>query len=59
VYKVAKLLQALGLVMLPVGLFYGIEHGDEKGAIAKELLFVAAGAAVFLFGRALEGRAPR
>ena len=58
-YKVAKLLQVLGMVMLPVGLFYGIEHRDEKGAIATELLFVAAGAALFILGRFLEGRAAR
>jgi low temperature requirement protein LtrA len=59
VYKVAKLLQVLGMVLLPVGLFYGIEHHDERGAIATELLFVAGGAAVFLIGRFLESRAAR
>lgn len=58
-YAFAKALQVVGMVLLPVGLFYGIEHRDEKGAIATELLFVAGGAAVFLLGRFLEGRTSR
>jgi low temperature requirement protein LtrA len=56
VYTFAKFLQALGLVLLPVGLAYGIHHGDKQGAIGTELLFVAVGAAVFLVGRKLEPR---
>ena len=53
-YTLSKFLQALGLVLLPVGLAYGIHNGDKPGAIGTELMFVAAGAAVFLVGRKLE-----
>jgi hypothetical protein len=56
VYTFAKFLQAVGLVLLPVGLVYGIQNGDRPGAIGTELMFVAAGAAVFLIGRKLEPR---
>lgn len=56
-HTLAKFLQALGLVLLPVGLAYGIHYGHQPGAIGTELLFVAAGAAVFLIGRTLESRA--
>lgn len=55
----AKVLQAVGLVLLPVGLAYGLRYGDRTGAIGTELLFVAAGAAVFLVGRTLEARVRR
>jgi hypothetical protein len=54
VYTFAKFLQAVGLVLLPVGLAYGIYNGDKQGAIGTELMFVALGAAVFLVGRKLE-----
>jgi hypothetical protein len=57
VYTFAKFLQAVGLVLLPVGLFYGIHNADKPGAIGTELMFVALGAAVFLIGRKLEPRA--
>lgn len=56
-YTLSKFLQAAGLVLLPVGLAYGLHHGDRPGAIATELMFVAAGAAVFMIGRVLEARA--
>lgn len=56
-YTAAKFLQALGLVLLPVGLAYGIQFSDKPGAVGTELLFVALGAGVFLVGRTLEARA--
>jgi hypothetical protein len=43
-------LQALGLVLLPVGLWHGLSRG---GGMAAELAFLAAGAAAFLLGSAL------
>jgi hypothetical protein len=54
VYTLAKFLQMLGLVLVPMGLVYGIHFGDKPGAIGTELMFVAAGAAVFLVGRKLQ-----
>ena len=55
---VAKLLQALGMVLLPVGLSYGIMNDHKPGAIGTELGFLAAGVVLFLVGKRLEG-APR
>ncbi len=56
-FTAAKFLQALGLVLLPAGLAYGLAFGDRPGAVGTELLFVALGAGVFLLGRGLESRA--
>ncbi len=57
-YTLAKFLQALGLVLLPLALFYGVTKKGE-GVIATELLIVAAGAAVFLIGRRIEAAVRR
>jgi hypothetical protein len=48
-------LQVLGLVLLPVGLLHGFEHGFEGGpnAMGLELGFLAAGALAFLLGTRL------
>jgi hypothetical protein len=43
-------LQALGLVLLPVGLWHGISGG---GGMTAELAFLGAGAASFLLGAAI------
>jgi hypothetical protein len=45
-------LQVLGLVLLPIGLFYGFEGGTN--AMSLEIGFLAAGAAVFLLGLRLQ-----
>jgi len=47
-------LQILGLVLLPVGLIYGLERGPN--AMALEIGFGAAGVALFLVGLALQRR---
>jgi hypothetical protein len=57
VYAVGKFLQAVGLVLAPVALFYGIQAGDRKGASALELGLLGAAVGVFLIGRWVEGRA--
>jgi hypothetical protein len=49
-----RALQILGLVLLPLGLFYGFEGGPN--AMTLELGFLAAGAAVFLIGLRLQRR---
>jgi hypothetical protein len=56
VATLGKFLPALGLVLLPYALWYGLTTEGE-GVIAKELLLVAGGAAAFLLGRKLEARA--
>jgi hypothetical protein len=48
-------LQLLGLVLLPVGLIYGLERGPSSMAL--EIGFGVAGVAVFLIGLALQRRA--
>ena len=45
-------LQLLGLVLLPVGLIYGLERGSN--AMALEIGFGTAGVALFLVGLALQ-----
>jgi len=45
-------LQLLGLVLLPVGLIYGLERGPN--AMALEIGFGTAGVALFLLGLALQ-----
>jgi len=47
-------LQILGLVLLPVGLIYGVEGGPNSMAL--EIGFGVAGVAVFLLGLALQRR---
>lgn len=51
-----KFLQLLGLVVAPMALFYGIEAGDRRGALAIELGLLGGAVCVFLLGRWLEGR---
>ena len=46
-----RFLQALGLVLLPLGLWYGVVR--EEG-MTMELTLLAAGAASFLLGGALQ-----
>ena len=57
-YLAGKFLQALALVIVPLALWYGISHQDEPGVLMKELLVLAAGAALFLVGRRMEGGRP-
>ena len=49
-----RALQILGLVLLPLGLFYGLEGGPH--AMGLEFGFLAAGAAFFLVGLRLQRR---
>lgn len=56
-YTAGKFLQALGLVMVPLALYWGVSRGDQKGAIGTELAILAGAVVVFTLGRALEGRA--
>lgn len=53
-----RLLMLFGLVLLPVGLIYGMSAvGSEgKSAMTVELGCLGAGAAIFLFGLSLEKR---
>jgi hypothetical protein len=44
----------LGLVLLPVGLFYGIEGGPH--AMSLEIAFLATGAVAFVVGLRLQRR---
>jgi hypothetical protein len=59
VYTLSKFLQAVGLVLLPFALWYGLSRGDEPGALGKELMLMALGAVLFFVGRRLEPRAGR
>jgi hypothetical protein len=43
-------LQALGLVLLPVGLWHGMVHGE---GMTTELALLGAGVALFLIGTAI------
>jgi len=52
VASIGRALQILGLVLLPLGLFYGFEGGPH--AMALELGFLAAGAGFFLLGLRLQ-----
>ena len=52
--SVGRALQVLGLVLLPVGLLYGLER--EPHAMALELGFGLAGVAMFLIGLRLQKR---
>jgi|GEM_PF-762118 len=58
-YTLGKFLQALGLVLVPLALFYGISAREKRGSIALELGILGAGACVFLLGRFVESRAGR
>ena len=54
VETVGRSLQVLGLILLPMGLFYGFDGGPN--AMSLELGFLAAGAAAFLVGLRLQCR---
>lgn len=56
-YTLGKFLQAVGLVLVPLALYWGVSRGDQKGAIGTELAILAGAVVVFTLGRALEGRA--
>lgn len=56
-YTLGRFLQALGLVLLPVALIWGISRGEDRGALMLELGVMAAGALLFLIGRGIEKRA--
>jgi hypothetical protein len=56
VYTAAKFLQALGLVLLPLALWYGLTHEGE-GVLTTELLVMTVGAALFFVGWRLQNRA--
>jgi hypothetical protein len=49
-----RFLQAVGLVLLPYALWYGLTH-EGPGVIGREVVILGAGAALFLLGRWLEG----
>ncbi|HEX5137317.1 MAG TPA: hypothetical protein VFY93_10110 [Planctomycetota bacterium] len=49
-----RVLQILGLVLLPMGLLYGFDGGPK--AMSLELGFLAIGALVFLIGLKLQRR---
>lgn len=53
-HTVGRFLQALGLVLLPVALFWGFSRGDAPGAQSLELGIMAAGVVLFLIGRGIE-----
>ena len=55
--SLGRLLMLFGLVLVPVGLVYGMSSlngGDPKAAMFTELACLAGGALVFLLGRRLE-----
>ena len=52
-YVLGKSLQALGLVLLPYALWYGLSH-EGPGVIGREVMIMTAGAALFLVGRKIE-----
>jgi hypothetical protein len=51
----ARTLQVLALIYLPLGLYLGLESDDLR----TEMIYLAAGAAMFLAGRWLQVRATR
>lgn len=51
----ARTMQLIGLVYLPIGLFRGLQTADVRG----EMGFLAAGAGMFLLGRWLQVRVTR
>lgn len=53
--SLGRLLQLVGLVLLPVGLLLGMDGGPN--AMGLEISFGLAGVAVFLAGLALQRRA--
>lgn len=56
-YTLGRFLQAVGLVALPVALFWGISTGGDRKVLMLELAVMAGGALLFLVGRAIEKRA--
>ncbi|HEU5179681.1 MAG TPA: hypothetical protein VFW45_02750 [Candidatus Polarisedimenticolia bacterium] len=54
-YYLGKFLELNGMVLLGLGLFWGMARDDVKGEIA----MLALGAAIFLIGYMLEKRAMR
>ncbi|MHC4550518.1 MAG: hypothetical protein ACYTEZ_17260 [Planctomycetota bacterium] len=52
--SLGRALQVLGLVLVPVGLLYGLAGGSH--AMGLEIGFAAAGVAVFLVGLRLQRR---
>ena len=56
-----RFLQACGLVIAPMALFYYIENAGRaaEGRLASmELLILATAAGIFILGRLIEGRRP-
>ena len=58
-YTLGRLLQLTALLIVPFALFHGIEGGAAKGVAQRELLMLAAGAALFILGRFLEVKGRR
>lgn len=56
VHIFARFLQMIGLLIVPMALFYGMEGGDTRGIAMRELVIMAIGAGIFVLGRALEAR---
>jgi len=52
VYPFARALQFVGLLVAGIGFFDGVIGGHVR----RELVFLAAGAAIFFLGRALQPR---
>lgn len=55
-YTVARFLQMIGLLVVPMALFYGLQGGDVRGVAMRELMIMAGGAFIFILGRAIEAR---
>jgi len=53
VFLFGKTLEALGMVLLLIGLFFGVT--EERG-VGKEYVYLLVGSATFLIGRLLERR---
>jgi hypothetical protein len=53
-----KLLQVVGLVLLPLGMYLELSGGlGRSGGLSQMLIIFVAGVAMFLIGRLVEGHA--
>ena len=56
-HVLGRFLQVVGLILLPVGLLYGVESG-KANALTVELTTLAVGALAFFLGTKIAGRKP-